>query len=269
MLGTMLIDGLEYLKTRDPKAFESTKIGFKNSFIPSMRAISAPFGDIRANKDFADRSIVPAYMLDQSPGTQADEKTSMPAKWLGEKMNWSPKQIDYLVGSYTGVLGQLGIPAMSEGGSVKEVISRQLTVDPAYSNDTVTRFYDAKNKTDTAYNDAKAKGTTLSANDEKVRKVYSKVAETIADANTQKRAIERDKALTPEARKAKLRGIQMAIVEMSEIANKPLSEQLTLYNQLKKKGFITETKAKTSTQIKKAETAEDKKYGTMTDMFTK
>ena len=267
VFGTAVVDVLDYMKERDPRVFESLKVGFENSFLPSARSISAPISDLRANKDFADRPIVPAYMLDQSPGTQADIKTSRPAKWLGGKMNVSPKKIDHVINSYGGILAQLGLPASSEGGSVREVLSRQITADPAYSNDVVSRFYEAKDKLDRASVDAKIDGQGLVGDDEKLRKLYGKVSETISNARTQIREVENDRTLSADVKKAKLRGMQMAIVEMAEVANKPLEEQIAMYDQLKKKKYIVETKPKTTKQLKTSQEKEQKKYSAMADVF--
>lgn len=59
----------------------------------------------------------------------------------------------------------------------------------------------------------------------------------------------------------------MAIVEIAEVANKPLEEQIAMYDQLKKKKYIVETKPKTTKQLKTSQEKEQKKYSAMADVF--
>jgi hypothetical protein len=111
--------------------------------------------NLKANKDFAGRDIVPQYMLEdnRSAYLQYDDKTSEIAKKLGELSHTatrgsglSPKQIDYLAKSYFGVLSQLGLPATTKGNGPGKAITNQFTANPLYSSQVVTDFYDKKNK---------------------------------------------------------------------------------------------------------------------------
>lgn len=226
----------------DPKGFEDFAQTIITNFAPPVRTIAAPFVDIATNKDFAGRTIVPGYMQNLSPQLQADENTSSISKRIGAQLGKSPKQIDYLVRSYTGVIGQLGIPALSEGGSVKEALIRQVTADPVYSNDIVNKFYEKKKELDTNASDVKFTGGQNEPIEVKQRKLYGKIAETISDTRDQMRGIEKNPALTDEAKKEQLRGMQAAIVTMTDIANKSMDEQMGIYNILKRKGKIEEIK---------------------------
>lgn len=105
--------------------------------------IASPLLNLRSNKDFANRSIVPMNLKDYSPRYQYDERTSSIAKALGNMANLSPKQIDYILRSYTGVIGQILQPATTKGTSPFEVlVKRPFTADTAYSSKTVQTFYD-------------------------------------------------------------------------------------------------------------------------------
>jgi hypothetical protein len=132
--------------------------GFRNTVLtnfapsnPIENNIFGPLGNnIPKNRDFANRTIVPMSMQDRSPQYQYDDQTSEIAKKIGEITNLSPKQIDYVIKSYTGVVGQLLLPATTKanylgGSSLQKVlkpISTQFTADPLYSNQTLTDFYD-------------------------------------------------------------------------------------------------------------------------------
>lgn len=113
---------------------------------PIDNNLASPFINLRANKDFADRDIVPRYMLDdgRSKSLQYDEKTLGITKKIAEVaskagIDISPKQMDYLIKSYTGVVGQL-----SMAKDPLKSIEMRFTADPAYSNQSVTDFYDNK-----------------------------------------------------------------------------------------------------------------------------
>jgi hypothetical protein len=267
VFGALVERSLAEWKDNDPEAFTGFVDSIKTNFMPPTRTIAAPLNDIRANKNFMNTPIVPGYMENLSPRQQADENTSSVAKTIGNKMNWSPKQIDYVVRSYTGVLGQLGIPALSEGGSVKETLIRQVTADPVYSNDTVNRFYEKKIELDTASSDAKYTGGMLEADKDKYRKLYGKVADTIGDTRDQMKAIEKDTTIPADVKKAQLRGLQAAIVTMAGVSSKPEAEQIDMYNKLVKSGRIEEAKPKTEKQTKKAADSADKKYKELSGLF--
>lgn len=122
-----------------------------NFFTPALEIIGK--GD---NKDFANRPIVPQAMLmdKRSDYLQYDEKTTSIAKAIGEMTKGmpgnedgvSPKQLDYFVKSYSGVIGQFGIPLATPGGSPKKALTSQFTADPTFSNQTTTDFHDKLDK---------------------------------------------------------------------------------------------------------------------------
>lgn len=115
------------------------------------------FNTIKTNKDFADRPIVPQAMImdKRSRYLQYDERTTSIAKAIGElsskvsKEGLSPKQLDYLAKSYTGVIGQLGIPLATPGGSPSKAIKTQFSSDPIFSNQASADFYDKLDKLST------------------------------------------------------------------------------------------------------------------------
>jgi len=123
--------------------------------------------NIATNKDFANRAIVPQSMLmdKRSPYLQYDDKTSEPAKWFADLIKdapipdkikeviGSPKRLDYLVKSYSGVIGQLGLPLATSGGDSTKAITSQFTADPAFSNQITTDFYDKLDQLSTSATD--------------------------------------------------------------------------------------------------------------------
>jgi len=152
---------------RGIRAAEGQKEPFKgfgnsvanNFFVqnPITQNIAAPLVyNLATNKDFANRSIVPQGMLmdKRSPYLQYDDKTTSIAKEIGKLTTnipglpggLSPKQLDYLVKSYTGIIGQFGIPLLTPGGSPLKALKQQFISDPTFSNQTTTDFYDKLDK---------------------------------------------------------------------------------------------------------------------------
>ena len=186
---------------------------------PLESNLLSPIMNLRANKDFADRPIVPMGMeLEGRPAyLQFDEKTSELAIAMGEKFNLSPKEIDYIIRSYTGVIGQMGLPAMTKADSPMDVLKSQFTADVAYSNKASTDFYEN-------LKDLKAKKAEIKLAPEKgvpksmaeYSKSYDSISSSIAKINRKARA---------ETDKAKLRKMRLEVEDYMTRANKYLEEK--------------------------------------------
>lgn len=179
--------------------------------------------NIPTNKDFAGRAIVPLGMqMDQrSKYLQYDEKTTEIAKAIGKFAadstggeGLSPKQIDYIIKSYTGVIGQIGIPAATLNGDPSKVISSQFTADPIYSNQIIQDFYDN-------YKNVQQKSTDKNILDnipskiitpeEKIKGKFRKSVDEISELNKQIRdAISDD---------TKIRELRKQIIDIAKEAN--------------------------------------------------
>jgi len=145
-------------KNGEKNAFKGYAGTVATNFAPSNPVENNFFSplayNIPKNKDFANRAIVPQGMImdGRSPRYQYDEKTSELAKYLGDKINLSPKKIDYVIRSYTGVIGQMGLPALTKTPfntplqNALKPISTQFKADSLYSNAAVGDFYDNLDK---------------------------------------------------------------------------------------------------------------------------
>ncbi len=140
--------------------------------------------DVGLNKDWAGRSIVPMGMQSASPGLQYDEKTSEIAKKLGGALNFSPKQIDYLIDSYTGIVGDILIPATTKGGSPMKAITNQFIADPLFSNQSISDFYDFKEEVTRTATDRNIRENIPSealTKEEKVKSIFTKASRDISE----------------------------------------------------------------------------------------
>jgi len=214
--------GLQYFADNDPKAFKEFKQAWFTNFTPSVRSVMAPFNDVRANKDFVDRPIVPGYLQNLSPELQYDETNSQFAIGLGDALNMSPKQIDYLIKSYTGFIGQVALPAISQGrgqsGTERalEGPKRSFILDPLYSNNTLNDFYEIKDKLDKARQDSIATNKRSPDLNEPARKAFASAATKIGDINKEIRQINANPNLSYEEKTKRVERLRAMMLEYAQ-----------------------------------------------------
>lgn len=214
---------LRQWEQEDPGAFNDFGDYVKNAFAPPGRTIAAPFNDIRANKDWMGRPIVPGDLEKLSPKYQYDNRTSEVSKRIGETINMSPKNIDYLIKSYGGIIGELGIPLTTkdtgQGNTEKlmETLKRKVTVDPVFSNDYLKNFYDLKNKLDTATQDYKFTGQQQEGQNEALRKYFSNVSSDISTIRKEIKNVQNSN-LSIEEQNEKIKKLQEMINQISKKA---------------------------------------------------
>jgi hypothetical protein len=181
--------------------------------------------NIPKNKDFANRTIVPQSMQDRSPQYQYDEKTSEIAKKIGEITKLSPKQVDYIIKSYTGVIGQLGLPASIKSNYSKNTLNNltqsttsQFISDSAYSNQQLTDFYDNLGKLKTAAADKNFLGNIPSktiTNEEKLSNQFQKASKEITKLSKQA-------TLTNDTNEQRV--LRLKMIKLAMQANKSLDK---------------------------------------------
>lgn len=142
----------QILAPREGGGFQSDVIGFSQAL------------DLQANKDFAGRTIVPYAYQQGSITQQYDENTSGFSKKLGELLNFSPMQIDYIVKDYFGDFGDLAVAATSDAvlkgtesmpEKVADLLTGSFRTDSRYSNYTVSKYYDTLEKLEQTVQDRK------------------------------------------------------------------------------------------------------------------
>lgn len=187
------------------------------------RTIFSPFMDIKTNTTWYGGEIEGQKFANTKPSERYDESTSNIAIWIGKAINYSPKKIHYLIDQYSGVLGDLILPAttvQAESGIFAKNMLANSTTNSKWS----TEFYSqiekyTYKKTD---GDAKAKAAV---------KYLNSVKSTISDMYTQKRQIQTDKTLSNEEKLKQTKTIQTAInIAMKE----SLANAKFLYSELSK-----------------------------------
>lgn len=142
----------QILAPREGGGWQSDMIGFSQAL------------DLQANKDFAGRTIVPYAYQQGSLTQQYDENTSWFAKKLGELLNFSPMQVDYIIKDYFGDFGDLAVAATSDAvlkgtesmpEKVADLLTGSFRTDNRYSNYTVSKYYDTLEKLEQTVQDRK------------------------------------------------------------------------------------------------------------------
>ena len=193
---------------------------------PLQSNIVSPFINLGRNKDFANRPIVPLYMQmdSRSPYLQYDERSTETAKWfaeqsakiLGEKKSLSPKQIDYIVKSYAGILGQLGQPLDVEGGKMMDSIKNSWIADPEYNNSIGNEFYEILNNLESRASDKNiiekipSKQVTT---EERQRNLMARYSKQIAKLNKELRSVQFSDSPT---RKEEMSAIKQKIIAIQQ-----------------------------------------------------
>ena len=121
--------------------------------------VAGPFADIAFNEDFKGTPIVSsAYKnfngLDKVPKKeQYTGKTSAAAVGLGKMLNVSPLQIDHILSSYGGILGQLNSAITIEPANIDATLGlkNKFVVNSNYSTDKLNIAYERRDKAYTKY----------------------------------------------------------------------------------------------------------------------
>lgn len=136
-----------------------------DTFVPAFDVGNIPifgnFYDLRSNKDFMDRSIVPANLENLKKSDQYDDSTTWVAKKAGEltknlpePFQLSPKQVDYVINKNTGFIGQINKALGTQDKDITLGLKSKFKADSLFSNDVSNRFYEQKDEIDKSYNSA-------------------------------------------------------------------------------------------------------------------
>jgi hypothetical protein len=204
---------------KDPEAFKDFGTYVLGMFAPPTRSIAAPLSDLRSNKNYMDAPIIPGDLENVSPQYQYDSKTSELSKKIGSIFGVSPMKTDYLIKSYGGIIGELGLPLMTKNTSVGETLKQKVTADPVFSNDIQRKFYDTKTKFDQAYNDFNKQGVKSENLNETLRKMFNKKSLEMGKIRKQIKEIQSDGSLTSNERLQKIRVLQEKINQIAASGN--------------------------------------------------
>ncbi|MBO4284259.1 MAG: hypothetical protein J5958_06530 [Clostridia bacterium] len=112
------------------------------------RHIASPFIDVANNKTWYGSAIESQSLQNYAVKDRYDENTSRIAVWIGQftsHFGYSPKKVHYLLDQYTGVVGDILLPATTPAGN-RGVVAYNFTVDANTSSNLSERFYKVYNE---------------------------------------------------------------------------------------------------------------------------
>ena len=182
-----------------------------NIFSPLIQAYGSENGEAWYGGD-----LVPSRLQDKPLAEQYDESTDEFSKWLGEKLNISPYKLNYVIDQYSGGIGDLILPTITEeassDGSILAPLKDKFTANSTSDNKYVSDFYTTKE-------DLMIKANSSKATDEDILK-YKFMNDINSEMNAlyrEKREVQNDSSLTKAEKYKKVQEIQRHINEFSEI----------------------------------------------------
>lgn len=188
---------------------------------PIENNILAPIIQTFNNETWYGEDLVPTRLQDLPSAEQYDESTDIFSKWLGEKTNWSPYKINYLLNQYSGAIGDVFLPMLTpeaESGD-KSVIGKVLapwkdafSTDPVFTNQNVAEFYDTAD-------DLKIGANAAMATDEDIlmNKYMNAVNSELGELYKQKREVQNSE-LPDDEKFSAVRDTQQQIVGIAKDA---------------------------------------------------
>ena len=177
--------------------------------------ILAPIQQVRNNEAWYGGDLVPTRLQNLPKAEQYDESTDEISKWLGEKLDYSPYKINYLLDQYLGGVGDVILPALTpdaergDGNIVTAPFLDKFTTDPVMKNQTVSDFYSKVDELTVNANSSKA-----TDGDILMSKYMNSVNTQLSELYQQKREIQNGNL--PDAEKyEQVRDIQQQIVDIA------------------------------------------------------
>ena len=192
--------------------------GFKDSVInqvapnnPLEDNILAPIMQVKNNKTWYGSELVSSRLQKELPKNQYDETTDEFSKWLGSKINASPKKINYLIDQYSGGVGDVLLPMITPQAK-QNVFKDKFTTDSVLKNKYVSKFYETLEKQNQIANDPLA-----TDEDEIQLKYLNNTSKEMGKLYKEKRNVQMSNISNKE-KTAKVREIQEKINELAEIS---------------------------------------------------
>lgn len=171
--------------------------------------ITAPIKAVNDNKTWYGTNIVSSRLQKELPKNQYDETTDEFSKWLGEKINVSPKKINYLIDQYSGGIGDIVLPKITPQAK-DNIIQDKFTANSTLKNKNPGKFYELLEETTQLANDVEpVESDVLKA------KYLNSVNSDMSKLYKEKRTIQMSD-MTQEAKKEAVEEIQSKINSLAE-----------------------------------------------------
>lgn len=213
---------IEYLNGEED-AFEGflknayTQVGFND---PSESNIFTPIKQAVDNKAWYGGDLVPSRLQKLAPKEQYDASTDKFSIWLGDKLNISPYKINYVLDQYTGGIGDMVLPliteeAQSDSDSIPEMmlapIRDKFTANSTSDNKYASDIYTLSDKMDKMTSDIKE------TDEYKIQDSYLyDITSQMAELYQERRDVQADTSLSKSEKYNKVQSIQEQINSLAK-----------------------------------------------------
>ena len=214
---------MEKLATGDDSADLSTFLKvLTNNLAPNNpieNNVVAPLVQAVTNKTWYGTDLVPQRLQDLPSAEQYDESTDTISKSIGQALNISPMKINYVLDQYTGLVGDMILPALTPevtNESEKPIdyliapLKDKLTTDGVMNKQVITDFYDKSEELT-----KEAKKSTATHEDVLKNKYLNSVKAEMNELYKQKRDLQ-NSDLPNKEKYAQVREVQRQISELAK-----------------------------------------------------
>jgi hypothetical protein len=186
---------------------------------PIENNILAPIIQVAKNETWYGEDLVPTRLQDLPAAEQFDESTDAISKWLGEKLNYSPYKINYLLDQYSGGIGDTILPMLTPEaesgdnsliGNMIAPLKSKFTTDSVMNNQNVSDFYETKEELTT-----NAKASTATDEDVLMNKYVNSINAELSELYARKREIQNSR-YSDSLKYSMVRDIQKQIVDLTK-----------------------------------------------------
>ncbi len=209
-------------KNVDWKALIDTTINQMAPNNPFKDNLIAPILQAKRNTAWYGGEIVSSRLQKLPIAEQSDESTDKLSKFLGEKLNISPKKINYVLDQYSGGIGDVILPMLTPQAE-NNILEDKFTTDSIMKNKHVSQYYSLLEDLEKNKNSEKA------TDEDKLKYMYlSGSSKDLGELYQEKRDIQ-NSDLSDTEKKVQVRDIQKEI-------NSIVEEKLENVDSIQKNG---------------------------------
>lgn len=196
------------------------------------RHIGSPFYDVANNRTWYGTKIESDALQNYAVNQRYDENTSRISVWIGQltsHFGLSPKEVNYLIDQYTGVVGDILLPTTTPAGT-KGVVSYNFTVDPNTSSNLSNRFYDLYNKTMYKSNDGDVEAYYLKKRLDETKSAVSELFKEIKTINADSSLSNKEKVKQASAIRAMINQLYKTALDDRRLYEQNIKDALAIEN---------------------------------------
>ena len=182
---------------------------------PANSNLFTPFMQAKNNEAWYGGDLVPSRLQELAPSEQYDASTDKFSIWLGDKLNVSPYKINYVLDQYSGGIGDIALPFITEEStSPTDTFGEQLLA-PIKAKFTANSTDDNKYAGDiyTLVDEMKTKPSAVKETDEYQlqMKYLNNATSQMGELYAERREVQADTTLSKSEKYAKVQAIQEQI----------------------------------------------------------